>query len=82
MDIKACDRCGRVYVWNENNRFIENGITGVKVIHRLPSQSFSETTDYDLCDDCCELLFNFLEMETEYAINGRNSDFIRGQYDT
>ena len=77
MDIKVCDRCGRVYIWNENNRFIENGISGVRVVSRLPKQSFSETMDYDLCDDCCELLFNFLETDTEYAAKGRSVDFIK-----
>ena len=72
MDIKVCDRCGKIYIGNQNDRFLTDGITGVDVIERISGNRLK----YDLCDNCCHELFGFLELETTYARNGHNTEDI------
>lgn len=72
MNVKICDRCGQVYIYNENTKFHTPGIVGCDVIKR--DTTFGREIPYDLCDDCCEKLFEFLETSTEYATNSHRAD--------
>lgn len=69
MNVKMCDRCGQVYICNTNNKFHTSGIIGCNVIKK--DTTYGAEIPYDLCDDCCEKLFEFLETSTEFATNGR-----------
>jgi len=78
MNINVCDRCGQVYAYNQNNKFVENGITGCEVVSRMPQRNCAPKIEYNLCDTCCELLFEFLETGCEYAASGRPMNKIWG----
>lgn len=76
MTINACDRCGKIYVANQNNKFTQNGIVGCNVVKRsyMAMDGSDAIIPYDLCDKCCEDLFEFLETSTDFAVNGRSME--------
>ena len=76
MDIKSCDRCGKIYSYNNNNSFVPNGIVGCNVVKRyyLAMDASDLTMPYDLCDKCCEELFEFLEASTDFSASGKTME--------
>lgn len=57
-DAKRCDVCGKFYV-NEKKKFRINGYNaGVIAILSVNENNLKK---YDVCDECAEKVFNFLE---------------------
>ena len=76
MNIKVCDRCGKIYLYNSNDKFQKGGVCACKVIRTHPPEIGIKEIEYELCDNCCDALFTFLELDTKYSRDGRQSEDI------
>ena len=62
--VKKCDRCGCYFDYNRyehiyNEHIGERIVTGIQIKYDCTHHK----TNYDLCDNCLDKLFNFLGME-------------------
>ena len=58
---KCCDRCKKFYIVNKGVRFINgNSVRGIDIV-----TSACPHCELDLCDDCIEELYKFLNVDEE-----------------
>ena len=64
-DVKKCDRCGGIYS-NAEKEFKNNG----RLLTHIELWEYGDCriARYDLCDECCEKLYKFLNMEEDNAV--------------
>lgn len=69
--VKQCDACGRVYI--RNNRFPCNkqggNVSGIATVNSAGAKD----TKFDLCDDCLERLWEWLDISRSEPVTMANA---------
>ena len=64
MKVKKCDRCGAIYEKNEKCKTKATGNGIVSTIATISERGIPDE-EYDLCDECIEKLYDWLEDNEE-----------------